>query len=152
MAIEPIRLTISVPLSPDRAFARFTERMTEWWPREYSWSGEALDEIAIEPWLDGMCYETGPYGFRCDWGRVVAWEPPALVAFTWQISPNRGPLPDPRKASEVEVRFTAAGDGTELAFEHRHFERHGDAAIGYREALAGAQGWPYILRRYVEGA
>ncbi len=148
MAIEPIRVTVNVSLPQQAAFARFTEAMTGWWPQGYTWSGDVLEEIGIEPWLDGMCYETGPYGFRCDWGRVVAWEPPSRLAFTWQISPTREPVPDPRRASEVELRFTPDDSGTQVYLEHKDFERHGDAATGYRDALASPQGWPYILERF----
>ncbi len=59
----------------------------------------------------GHCSERGPHGFRCDWGRVVTCEPPGKIAFTWQISPQRVPQPDPAQASLVEVRFDADGDG-----------------------------------------
>jgi hypothetical protein len=29
--------SISVQLPPERAFARFTEQMGDWWPPEYTW-------------------------------------------------------------------------------------------------------------------
>jgi uncharacterized protein YndB with AHSA1/START domain len=140
---------ITVPLPPDRAFARFTEGMADWWPPEYTWAQQALDAITIEPAEGGRCYERGPYGFSCDWGRVVACEPPARLVFTWQISPQRVPQPDPARASEVEVRFAAEGPGaTRVELEHRHFERHGEGADAYRAAMTSRHGWPLLLERF----
>jgi uncharacterized protein YndB with AHSA1/START domain len=145
--MEPIQHTVEVPLPPERAFARFVEQLGEWWPAEYTWSQDVLEAIGIEPRAGGMCFERGPHGFRCDWGRVVAFEPPERLVFTWQIGPSREPVPDDRRASEVELRFDGA---TRVQLEHRGFERHGDAAEAYRAALASDQGWPYILVRYAD--
>jgi uncharacterized protein YndB with AHSA1/START domain len=147
--MEAIQHTVEVPLPRDRAFARFVEHLGEWWPAEYTWSQDVLEAIGIEPREGGMCFERGPHGFRCDWGRVIAFEPPERLVFTWQIGPNRDPVPDDRRASEVEVRFDGA---TQVQLEHRRFERHGEAAEAYRAALASEQGWPYILGRYANGA
>ena len=139
---------ITTPFPPERAFALFTEEMTAWWPVEYTWAQNTLEEIAIEPHEGGHCYELGPHRFRCDWGRVVTCEPPARIAFTWQISAQRVPQPDPAKASLVEVRFTAEGAGTRVELAHRHFSRHGEGAGGYESAMSSPQGWPYLLERF----
>jgi uncharacterized protein YndB with AHSA1/START domain len=140
---------ITVDAPPDRAFSLFTEGMTAWWPPEYTWAQKTLDHIAIEPVEGGRCFERGPHGFTCDWGRVVTCEPPGRIAFTWQISPQRVPQPDPAQASMVEVRFTPAGDsGTRVALEHRHFSRHGEGAEGYEAAMSSPQGWPLLLERF----
>ena len=97
----------------------------------------------------GFCFERGPHGFTCHWGRVLVWDPPARLVLAWQIAPDRAPEPNPAKASEVEVRFRAAGSAsTRVDLEHRAFPRHGDAADTYRQALASPQGWPLILARY----
>ena len=143
-------LTVEAP--PERAFARFAEELGAWWPREYTWSGDALEAIGIEPREGGMCFERGPHGFRCDWGRMLAWEPPDRLVFTWQIGPSREPVPDPARASEVEVRFAPAAEGTRVTLEHRDFARHGDAGPGYRDALGSEQGWPYMLARVAGSA
>ena len=144
------RAEVVVPLGPAAAFARFAEQLGDWWPREYTWSGAVLDDIGIEPRVDGMCWERGPHGFRCDWGRVLAWDPPQRLTFAWQIAPSRAPEPDPSHASEVEVRFRPEGDGTRVELEHRHFGRHGDGAAEYRQMMASEYGWPTILARYAE--
>lgn len=142
---------ITVQLPPERAFVRFTEQMTDWWPPEYTWAQQKLAAIAIEPAEGGRCFERGPHGFSCDWGRVLACEPPARLVFTWQISPQRVPQPDPERVSEVEVRFTAEGDGaTRVELEHGRFERHGEGADGYRAAMDSPQGWPLLLERFAD--
>jgi Domain of unknown function (DUF4394) len=61
---------VTVNLAPEQAFDLFARRLGAWWPPEYSWSQDVLDEIGIEPHEGGMCFERGPHGFRCDWGRV----------------------------------------------------------------------------------
>jgi uncharacterized protein YndB with AHSA1/START domain len=144
----PIRQELTVPVSPDRAFEAFTDDLATWWPPEYTWSAGVLEMIAIEPRTGGRCYERGPHGFSCDWGRVTACEPPARLAFLWQIAPDRTPQPDPDRASEVEVRFAEQDGSTRVAFEHRAFERHGDEGAAYREGMASDPGWPMLLRRY----
>jgi uncharacterized protein YndB with AHSA1/START domain len=141
-----IRHTVTVPRSIEDAFALFTDGLTTWWPAEYTWAQGVLDVIVMEPGLNGRCFERGPHSFECDWGRVLVWEPPTRVRFTWQISPRREPVPDPTKASEVEVRFTAQGvERTQVTLEHHHFKRHGEGYIESQKMLNSEQGWPYIL-------
>ncbi|MEH1012504.1 SRPBCC family protein [Micromonospora sp. CPCC 206060] len=143
-----LRSTLLVPATADQAFAVFSGALAEWWVREYTWSGpDALADLGMEPHAGGMLYEIGPYGFRTDWGRVLTWEPPELLVFTWQIGPDRVPVPNPARASEVEVTFVEEGpELTSVRVEHRHFERHGEAAEGYRQALTA--GWHELLSRY----
>jgi uncharacterized protein YndB with AHSA1/START domain len=144
--MEPISHGVTVPLPPDEAFAHFTD-LARWWPPEFTWSGpDALDRVALEPSAGGRFYELGPDGFRCDWGTITAYEPPRRAAFLWQIGPDRTPVPDPDRASEVEVRFTRDGDETHVAVTHDAFEKHGDGAEAYREGMA--DGWRYMLAAY----
>jgi uncharacterized protein YndB with AHSA1/START domain len=151
-ALEPIRRSVTVPGSAERAFVHFTTGIRRWWPREYTWSQDVLEEIGLEPGAGGRCFEVGPHGFRCDWGRVVAWEAPRRLVFLWQIAPSRAPEPNPARASEVEVRFLEAGlEATRVELEHRAFERHGPGGAGYREGMASPEGWTYMLERYAAG-
>ncbi|MEV0155369.1 SRPBCC family protein [Micromonospora sp. NPDC050686] len=145
-----LRTVLLAPAPTEQAFAVFTGALTDWWVHEYTWSGpQALAELGMEPRAGGMLYEIGPYGFRADWGRVLTWDPPRRLVFTWQIGPDRAPLPDPARASEVEVIFEPDGDGrTRVEVEHRHFDRHGEAAEGYRQALTA--GWAELLSRYLD--
>jgi len=147
--IEPIRERVTVSGSPDDAFAAFTDGFGRWWPRAVSWSGDVLESIGIEPRVGGFLWERGPHGFRADFGRVQAWEPPHRLVFSWQVGPGRAPEPNPTRASEVEVRFRSVGDGrTRVELEHRRFERHGTGAAAYRKGMASGAGWPAILSAY----
>ncbi len=145
---DTAQATANVPASAEHAFAVFTEDLGTWWPPAFTWSQGVLDHVAMEPGEGGLCYERGPHGFRIDWGRVLAWEPPHRLVFSWQISPERVPEPDPAKSSEVEVRFVEQSpSATEVQLTHSHFERHGEGADDYRAAM-DEQGWPVILDRY----
>ncbi len=146
---DEVRRTATLRVPADRAFAVFTDGLAIWWPPEYTWAGDALDTIGIEPREGGRCFERGPHGFWCDWGRVLVWDPPHRLVLSWQISPERVPEPDPAKASEVEVRFVAEGPSAcRVELEHRGFERHGEGGAGYRAGMDSAEGWTYILDRY----
>jgi uncharacterized protein YndB with AHSA1/START domain len=142
-----LRSSLLVPASAERAYEVFTSRLADWWVMEYTWSGPTLlAELGMEPRAGGMLYEIGPYGFRSDWGRILTWDPPRRLVFTWQIGADRAPVPDPARASEVEVLFTPGDTGTLVEVAHRHFDRHGAAAEGYRRALTA--GWHELLSRY----
>ncbi len=158
MAVDPARavpvLTASttVEAPPEAAFDLFTAGFGRWWPPEFSWSGaQGLTAMGMEPGIDGFLYERGPHGLRLDWGRVLEWDPPVRLAFTWQIGPDRVPVPDPALATEVEVRFQPAGHGlTSVEITHRGWERHGDAGAAYRADFSRA--WPQALECLVEEA
>jgi uncharacterized protein YndB with AHSA1/START domain len=151
--IEPIRVSVITPLATPRAFDRFARELHAWWPREYTWSQDVLHDIGVEPERGGLCFEIGPHGFRCDWGRILDWEPPGLLRLAWQISPRREPVPNPLQASRVTVTFTPnTGRHTTVAIVHDAFERHGRDATEYRAAMASQQGWPFILQRFVDAA
>ena len=69
-------------------------------------------------------------------------EPPRLILFTWKA-------PDWEAPTEVEVRFSAAPDGTRVELEHRGFET--DPQMRERgKGFAG--GWDTVLAHYVEDA
>lgn len=148
---KTVQCSLSLPVTAPHAFRHFTEGMHVWWPAAYTWSQEVLKEIGIEPGVNGRCYERGPYNFSCDWGRVLVWEPPYRLVFTWQISPQREPVPDPAQASEVEVRFVPQDpSNTQVQLEHRYFDRHGENGAAYQTMLASPEGWPYILDSYAK--
>ncbi|HZS22135.1 MAG TPA: SRPBCC domain-containing protein [Mycobacterium sp.] len=80
-----VHRSVSVPLSPERAFDLFTARMTEFWPKEHSIGSSAIAQVVIEPRVGGRWYERGVDGTECDWGRVGQWQPPNKVVLLWQI-------------------------------------------------------------------
>lgn len=149
--MNPVMKNIRVPLSKENAFHKFVYELNEWWPKEYTWSGDKLEEITIEPKENGLCSETGPYHFRCDWGRVTKFEVNKEIGLKWQISPQRVPEPDPAKASDISIRFESKnGSGTELTLQHTNFENHGKGGEDYQKAMNTPQGWEYILNKYLD--
>jgi uncharacterized protein YndB with AHSA1/START domain len=147
---DPIRNSVVVAAPPERAFVVFTDELVSWWPKEFTWAGDVLETIVIEPREGGRCFERGPHGFELDWGRVLVCDPPHRLVITWQISFDRQPVPDPARASEVEVNFVARDrESTRVDLEHRKLAKHGENSGKYRAALGSPRGWPYILDCYV---
>jgi uncharacterized protein YndB with AHSA1/START domain len=148
-AVDAIRLAYRLPVSPADAFGTFTERMAAWWPPSETWSGDALESIGIEARAGGFWFERGPHGMRLDRGRVTTWEPPHRLVVSWQLGIDGTPVPNPARASEVDVTFEAEGDGCQMTLRHFGFERHGADGARYRDVMASESGWPAILARYV---
>lgn len=145
--VAPITRSILVPAPPDRAFRVFTERFGEWWPlSDYSIvvdegiEGVSATSAVIEGRVGGRMYEIRSDGTEADWGKVTVWEPGARLVLAWK--PNRLPQP----FTEVEVRFTAEGDGTRVDLEHRGWEQLGDRAAQAR--VQYDMGWPGVLDRF----
>lgn len=140
--------TIDVPV--ERAFRVFTDSFGSWWPAEYHIGAADMAEAIIEPREGGRWYERGIDGSECDWGQVLAWDPPHRLVVTWQINGEWQYDPDPQHASEIEVRFTADGRGqTTVELEHRHLDRLvGGQAI--HDAISGGGGWSSILDSFAK--
>jgi len=143
LAIEPVRKSIEVELPPLDAFQLFTSDMAAWWPATHHIAKAPFVEIVIEPRVGGGWFEVDGEGITCQWGSVLAWDPPRKVVFAWGLQGNWTFSPDLSKSSEVEVRFTPMGDSATLVeLEHRHFERHED---GVKIAESVDQGWTPVL-------
>jgi uncharacterized protein YndB with AHSA1/START domain len=146
-----IRTEVTVDAPQDRAFAVFTENFDQIKPREHNMLGVDIAESVFEPHPGGRVFDRGVDGSECQWGRVLAYDPPERIVFTWDINPRWQIESDLEQASEVEVRFIPEGDDrTRVELEHRHLDRHGDGWEGLREGVAGDQGWPLYLARYAE--
>jgi len=140
-------ITIEAPL--ETAFAVFTERFGDFKPPEHNLLGVGVAETVFEPRVGGHIYDRGVDGSECRWARVLAYEPPARVVFSWDIGPTWQIETDPDHTSEVEVRFTADGpDRTRVVLEHRHLDRHGPGWEAVRDGIEGDGGWPLYLDRY----
>jgi len=146
--MDSITKTLEIGVTPEVAFEKFVNALNEWWPKEYTWSQERLENIWIDGRKNGLCTEKGPYGFRCEWGRVTELKEHQYISLKWQISAQREPIPDPDKASDIQIHFIKNAAATTLKFEHLHFENHGDDAQHYRDILNSADGWYYILDRF----
>jgi uncharacterized protein YndB with AHSA1/START domain len=143
-----VRHEVVVDLPPDQAFWLFTD-LDRIKPRDHNLMAVPIAETVLEQRVGGDVYDRGVDGSVCRWGRVIAFEPPHVLAFTWDIGPDWQVTADLGRTSEVEVRFTAEGTGrTRVALTHKHIERHGDGWESLRSGVDSPGGWPIYLSRY----
>jgi uncharacterized protein YndB with AHSA1/START domain len=146
-----VRTSIVVDAPIGRAFSVFTEGIGSWFPSEYNLLDVDIAERVFEPRVGGQIIDRGTDGSECRWARVLAYDPPNRVVFSWDISPQWQREADPEKTSEVEVRFVSEGpERTRVELEHRNLDRHGDGWEQTRDSVAGEGGWPGCLRRFAE--
>ena len=142
---------VTVDATVERAFEAFVERFGEFKPAEHNLLGAEIVERVFEPRAGGQVIDRAADGSECRWARVLAFEPPHRVVFTWDIGPTWQLEADPARASEVEVRFTAeTPTRTRVDLEHRHLDRHGPGWEGVRDGVADDGGWPLYLARYAD--
>jgi uncharacterized protein YndB with AHSA1/START domain len=146
---EIVRKEVVVDASAARAFTVFTERFGDFKPREHNLLAAPIVETVFEPRVGGHIYDRAEDGSECRWARVLVYEPPVRVVFSWDISPQWQLETDPGNASEVEVRFEAeTGERTRVVLEHRKLDRHGPMWTAVRDGVDGDAGWPLYLARY----
>ena len=140
-SVEAVRKSLVVECSPERAFEVFTRELGTWWPLgSHSIGGEKITEVVFEEHVGGRIFERHDDGGEGDWGRVLAWEPPTRFVMTWH------PGHDPLQATELEVRFAPADEGTRVDLEHRGWEILAERA---QEARSGYDtGWGDVLGHY----
>ena len=140
-AIAPVHKTMVVACSPERAFEVFTRELGTWWPLGmYSIGGDRITEVVFEEQVGGRIFERHDDGGEGEWGRVLAWDPPARFVMSWY------PGKDDSKATELEVRFTAEGSGTRVDLEHRGWEIFADEGQQTRDNYDN--GWPTVLGHF----
>ncbi|MBV9195198.1 MAG: SRPBCC family protein [Solirubrobacterales bacterium] len=146
-----VRRSITVEAPVERAFWLFTEGIGTWWPPEHHLLQGELAEMVFEPRVGGHIVDRGVDGSECRWSRVLAYDPPTRVVFSWDISLAWQVETDLEKTSEIEVRFTAEDAARTLVeLEHRNLERHGEGWEKMRDAVASPEGWD--LRGFAEAA
>ncbi len=101
------QVVVNAPL--EQAFTAFTERFGDFKPPEHNLLAAAIAETVFEAHVGGHIYDRAVDGSECRWARILAYEPPARVVFSWDISPQWQVETDPELTSEVEVRFVAEG-------------------------------------------
>jgi uncharacterized protein YndB with AHSA1/START domain len=146
-----VRSSIVVEAPIEQAFSVFTEDFGKFKPREHNMLGVDIAETIFEPHVGGHLYDRGVDGSECRWARVLAYEPPTRVAFSWDISPHWQIETDLGKTSEVEVRFISeTPERTRVELEHRNLDRHGAGWESLRDGVDSGDGWPLYLERYAE--
>ncbi len=122
--------------------------MGRWWPLGDKAIGAVEAETAVlEPHAGGRWYERGVDGSECEWGRVLAYEPPDRVVLDWQISARWAF--DPNLHTEVESRFiTKNSQSTRVEPEHRGLAAYGESAAQMQAIFESPGGWTGILEDY----
>jgi uncharacterized protein YndB with AHSA1/START domain len=135
-----VRTSVEVNLAPDRAFHLFTAEIGAWWDADKHILQAPLAEMEFEPFVGGQIIDRGADGSECRWARVLAYDPPHRVVFSWDINVQWQNETDHERCSEVEITFTALTEGaTRVQLTHRHLDRHGPGWEAMRDAVAG--GW-----------
>ena len=131
-----VYVALRVATTPERAFRVFVDEIGDWWRPSalFQTTPRPPGRLAIEPKLGGRFTETLQSGKVFEIGRVLAWEPPQRLVFSWR----QASFP-PGLHTEVEVCFRSVGAETRVSVEHRGFDhvpaesaaRHGfpDAAL-----------------------
>ena len=131
-----IRKSIRVERSPEVSFRVFCEEIGQWWPEGFS-GKEA--RMHIETRVGGRFYERRADGTDYEIGRVTAYQPPSIVAFTW-----RAPSWD--VTTQVEIRFVAEdGNATRIELEHSGWDQGTKPREFHKNYDSG---WETILGHY----
>ena len=148
-AAAVVRRQIVVQAPIEHAFSVFTERFGDFKPPEHNLLGVPIAATVFEPKVGGHIYDKGIDDSECRWARILAYDPPNRVVFSWDISPQWTVETEPDNASEVEVTFVAeTSERTRVELEHRHIDRHGPGWQAVSDGIANDEGWPLYLQRY----
>ena len=147
-----VRKVITVQAPQVIAWRVFTDAMSTWWPLATYKIGKAkaVDAI-IEPRVGGRWYERGEDGSTCNWGSVLAWEPPSRLLLSWDINADWQYCPDLK--TELEVRFIPEGnDVTRVELEHRRLDRYGARRDEMRAIFDTTGDWGRLLQAFAQAA
>jgi uncharacterized protein YndB with AHSA1/START domain len=146
-AVVRRQVVVEAPL--ERAFTVFTERLGDFKPAEHNLLASPIAETVFEPRVGGHIYDRAVDGSVCRWARVLEYQPPERVVFSWDIGPTWQVETEPENTSEVEVRFIAeTADRTRVELEHRNIDRHGPGWQSVSEGVGHEAGWLLYLDRY----
>lgn len=136
-------VTVFVEVSPDDAFAVFTEEIDQWWRQgpKFRIAGRRRGTLRFEPGVGGRLFETFELtsGSRTiEVGRVTLWEPPTRFAFEW-----RGVNFKPHESTLVVATFQGFDDGTQVTVRHSgwsalpddHPVRHGATGAAFSRQI-----------------
>jgi len=150
-AAATVNKEIEVNAPIEEAFRVFTERFGDFKPPEHNLLRAPITETVFEGRVGGHIFDRAEDGSECHWARVLVYEPPSRVVFSWDIGPTWQVEPNTDNTSEVEVRFIADGPTrTRVTLEHRNLDRHGPGWEGIHDGVDGDGGWPLYLQRYAD--
>jgi uncharacterized protein YndB with AHSA1/START domain len=133
--IPPLTGTITVDAPIDQTFRTFTASFGSWWPAQYHIGQADMATAILEPREGGRWYEQGVDGSECDWGRVLAWEPPHRLVVT-----GHGGGPEKRRNGARDLHLTMAGAPTDTALAEARVGAHSRSMAGLSGPWAGGRG------------
>lgn len=135
-----IRKSIWIKRPPDTAFRVFCDEIGKWWPLKhgFSFGGDRAQDLFLEGRVGGRFFERFTDGTEFEVGRVTAYHPPSIVAFTWRAPEFEAP-------TSVEVRFIEDREGTRVEVEHSGWEQ-GPAM--QKQGKGYDDGWNIVLDGY----
>lgn len=114
---------------------RYPHRIEHVWEAISTYEGLSqwlmCSRAEIEPRVGGRIeLVTGPTAYHST-GRILAWEPPRLFAFEWNVAP----LPEMPRGEQAVFRFelTARGDDTQLVVIYSRLTKQ--TAVGFLPGL-----------------
>jgi uncharacterized protein YndB with AHSA1/START domain len=135
-----VTTSVEVDAPVARAFHVFTAEIGTWWDDDKHILDAPLAEMVFEPFVGGHIIDRGTDGSECRWARVLAYDPPRRVCFSWDINTQWQIETDPSRTSEVEITFTELSpERTRVELTHRHLDRHGEGWESMRDAVGS--GW-----------
>lgn len=135
-----VSTSVEVDAPIGRAFHVFTAEIGTWWDEDKHLLSAPLAEMVFEPFVGGNIIDRAVDGSECRWARVLDYEPPNRVCFSWDITTQWQIETDPARASEVEITFTpVTAERTRVVLTHRHLDRHGEGWQSMRDAVS--RGW-----------
>src|SRR5579863_9452144 len=69
--MQPVRRTIRVKATPERAFRVFAEQMDSWWPKSHHIGSSPMKAIVVEGRPGGAIYTVQEDGANCPWASVI---------------------------------------------------------------------------------
>jgi uncharacterized protein YndB with AHSA1/START domain len=144
---DSLKKSVTIQAPAEVAFRVFTQ-LKSWWPLDSHHIGKAKAiDARIEPKAGGRWFEIGEDGSECNWGRVLAWEPPKRIHLTWEIDADW--KANTAVKSEVEVRFIAEGPNvTRVELEHTKLDAYGERAAEMHGIFDAEDGWNGLLQGF----
>jgi uncharacterized protein YndB with AHSA1/START domain len=79
----------------ERAFTVYTDRFWDFRPPEHNLLAAPIAQAVFEPRVGGGIVDRVPDGTECRRARILAYDPPDRVVFSWDISPRWSIETDP---------------------------------------------------------
>ena len=146
-----VLVAMRVRVTPERAFTAFTQEIAAWWRPSglFQFTPKDTRSLRFEPLVGGRFLIGLSDGTQFEIGRIVRWEPPSELVFSWRQQSFTA-----EQSTTVSVRFEPVGDETRVTVEHtgwdgipqQHAARHGFALNVFQ--LRHAEWWQQLLAAF----